>query len=103
MDKETIRIIDAAEALINRLHNETVFNPNITECNELYLALFSIGRCVESASQQAVEAEVLDGVSQDGCYIGDGFGGLWSTKCPRCGRKTIEIIRPGVARCVECY
>ena len=71
MDKEIVRIINAAEALINRLHNEAIFNPNITECNELYLALFSIGRCIESASQPPVEADA-------------------ESHCKLCGRNLID-------------
>lgn len=40
-------IVNRAEKLVNRLHNEAVFNPNITEVVELYNALFDIGRCKE--------------------------------------------------------
>ncbi len=82
MHKETIRIIDAAEALINRLHNESVFNPNIAECNELYLALFAIGRCVESASQPGVEA---DAESRDFCPACDLYSDC--NYCADCGRE----------------
>ena len=38
-------ILGKAEKLINRLHNESVFNPNITEVVELYNALYDLGRC----------------------------------------------------------
>jgi len=49
-----------------------------------------------------VEAEVLNGVSPDGLYIGDGFGSTWSNRCPKCGKATIQIERPGLAKCSEC-
>ena len=57
MKKKIARIIDASEALVNRLHNESVFNPNITECNELYSALFAIGRCAENASNKPLKSD----------------------------------------------
>lgn len=34
--------------------------------------------------------------------ITDGFGTYWSAVCPVCGKESMVIIRPGVARCEEC-
>lgn len=34
--------------------------------------------------------------------ISDGFGSTWSAYCPRCGEKTMQIVRPGQAECSEC-
>lgn len=35
-------------------------------------------------------------------YIDNGFGSIWSAYCPSCGRRTMEIVRPGKARCSRC-
>lgn len=32
----------------------------------------------------------------------DGFGNQWSPRCPECGDKTVEIVRPGKVQCKEC-
>jgi len=32
----------------------------------------------------------------------DGFGNMWSARCPRCGKKTMQIVRPGKVQCSEC-
>jgi hypothetical protein len=32
----------------------------------------------------------------------DGRGCVWSTRCPSCLQNTMEVIRPGEAKCVEC-
>ncbi len=37
-----------------------------------------------------------------GEMIGDGFGNEWFAHCGRCGRKSIEVVRPGKAQCPYC-
>ena len=34
--------------------------------------------------------------------IEDGFGNKWCKKCPLCRNDSMEIVRPGVARCSVC-
>ena len=34
--------------------------------------------------------------------IHDNFGSVWSKTCPECGKDTMQVIRPGVCKCVEC-
>jgi hypothetical protein len=34
--------------------------------------------------------------------IEDGFGNKWCKKCPLCRNDSMEIVRPGVARCSIC-
>lgn len=34
--------------------------------------------------------------------IEDGYGGAWSAWCPECGRKTMQIMRPGKVQCANC-
>ena len=36
------------------------------------------------------------------CNIDDGFGNIWSAYCPKCNKKTMVVIRPGKAQCMEC-
>ena len=34
--------------------------------------------------------------------IEDGFGSAWSIKCPECGRKSMQVVRPGKVQCKHC-
>jgi len=34
--------------------------------------------------------------------ISDGFGSQWSIDCPMCGRRSMQIVRPGSAQCEHC-
>lgn len=34
--------------------------------------------------------------------IEDGFGNVWSARCSKCGRYSMQVVRPGEARCAEC-
>jgi hypothetical protein len=34
--------------------------------------------------------------------IDDGFGGVWSKTCPECGRKSMQVVRPGKVQCAYC-
>lgn len=34
--------------------------------------------------------------------IEDGFGSAWSRTCPSCGKKKMEIVRPGKVQCGNC-
>ena len=35
-------------------------------------------------------------------FITDGFGNYWHSHCPKCGKQTMEVLRPGDARCPLC-
>jgi hypothetical protein len=37
-----------------------------------------------------------------GDVITDGFGGCWSSKCPECGEKAMQVVRPGKVQCGNC-
>ena len=43
--------------------------------------------------------ELLDEVDK---WITDGFGNTWSSTCLKCGKKTMEIVRPGKVQCSNC-
>ena len=34
--------------------------------------------------------------------VSDGHGSTWSTSCPVCHTKSIEIVRPGKVQCTNC-
>jgi hypothetical protein len=34
--------------------------------------------------------------------IEDGFGSVWSQKCPECGHLSMEVVRPGKVQCGNC-
>jgi hypothetical protein len=34
--------------------------------------------------------------------ISDGFGSEWNSYCPKCGKKTMEVVRPGKVQCNNC-
>jgi len=34
--------------------------------------------------------------------IDDGFGNQWSAYCAMCGRKSMQIVRPGKVQCKYC-
>jgi hypothetical protein len=38
----------------------------------------------------------------DNDTIEDGFGSIWSAWCPTCGRKSMEVVRPGKCQCSYC-
>jgi hypothetical protein len=37
-----------------------------------------------------------------GDTIEDGFGGVWSKRCPMCGRNGMQVMRPGKVQCRYC-
>ena len=39
---------------------------------------------------------------KDNATIEDGFGGEWSAWCPRCGCKSMSVVRPGKVQCMWC-
>lgn len=43
---------------------------------------------------------VLDERSDE--TIEDGFGSTWSAWCPKCGKKTMSVVRPGKVQCDNC-
>ena len=34
--------------------------------------------------------------------ISDSFGSTWSAYCPECGKKTMQVVRPGKVQCANC-
>jgi hypothetical protein len=34
--------------------------------------------------------------------VEDGFGSAWSAYCPECGKKSVQVVRPGKAQCSHC-
>ncbi len=48
------------------------------------------------------EKEVKQIYNAEGAVISDGFGGNWSAFCRDCGNQTMEVVRPGKARCSNC-
>jgi hypothetical protein len=39
---------------------------------------------------------------KQGRMIEDGFGGIWSARCPTCKNETMQIVRPGKVQCSKC-
>lgn len=39
---------------------------------------------------------------KDSSTIDDGFGHEWSAWCPKCGKKSMSIVRPGKVQCNNC-
>ena len=37
-----------------------------------------------------------------GPTIEDGFGNVWSAKCAKCGRISMQVVRPGKIQCGYC-
>jgi hypothetical protein len=37
-----------------------------------------------------------------GDFIEDGFGSIWSVVCPDCHDRSMEVLRPGHAQCMNC-
>lgn len=33
--------------------------------------------------------------------IEDGFGSVWSAWCPECHEKSMQVVRPGYAKCIS--
>ena len=55
-----------------------------------------LGRDMEAPSAPVIHK------AKDGDTIEDGFGGCWSAWCSFCGKKSVEIVRPGKAQCPDC-
>ena len=59
-------------------------------------------RCkVRIVKPNAFDDEIKDFVLDEN-IIDDGFGCTWSKTCPNCGRKSMEVVRPGKAQCTHC-
>jgi hypothetical protein len=50
----------------------------------------------------------LDGAPNTDCVEGnpdlieDGFGNTWSIVCDVCGKRTMQVVRPGMVQCPNC-
>ena len=49
----------------------------------------------------ALESQEVEGVA-DNDTIEDGFGSSWSIVCPMCGKKSMQVVRPGKVQCEYC-
>ena len=59
-------------------------------------------RCkVRIVKPNEFDDEIKDFVLDEN-IIDDGFGCTWSKTCPNCGRKSMEVVRPGKAQCTHC-
>jgi hypothetical protein len=47
--------------------------------------------------QECEDVDIVTGDRPD--YIEDGFGSRWKRECPVCHKKTMQVMRPGDARC----
>ena len=45
-------------------------------------------------------ADAVDVVTAD--TISDDCGSTWSATCPECGRKSMQVVRPGKVQCAYC-
>lgn len=48
------------------------------------------------------EKNIYEDDEEDGDTIEDGFGSEWSAWCPKCGEKSMEVVRPGKVQCGNC-
>ena len=46
--------------------------------------------------------EHLNALSDYAETVEDGFGSEWSAWCPECGRKSMQVVRPGKIQCPYC-
>ena len=55
---------------------------------------------------ERVMRKLLDGYvkieKSAGPTIEDGFGNVWSAKCTKCGRISMQVVRPGKIQCGYC-
>jgi hypothetical protein len=47
-------------------------------------------------------AAEVEAMKMEADLIDDGFGSSWSAYCAMCGKRTMQIVRPGKAQCSEC-
>lgn len=101
-DVESNKKVEAPQSELSALRGE----------NERYkAALNSIAKntCCEKCQEAALVARDAlahgpEGKSGEGNEdtIEDGFGSAWSIVCPMCKRRSMEVVRPGKARCGYC-
>lgn len=48
------------------------------------------------------EKNIYEDDDEAGDTIEDGFGSEWSAWCPKCGEKSMEVVRPGKVQCGNC-
>lgn len=48
-------------------------------------------------TQKVIDAGLYDRIE----VISDGYQ-TWSVKCPNCGQRTMEVVRPGKVQCSNC-
>ena len=58
-----------------------------------------IFRICRASAIRAIAAEQPPAVSEP--VIEDGFGNVWSARCPDCGELTMVVVRPGKVQCVN--
>jgi len=79
------------------------------------LLLRSVDRLSEQADKKRIKEQELEAEIKrlkdfiNGCLseddedtIEDGFGSAWSAWCPKCGLRTMCVVRPGKVQCNYC-
>lgn len=56
--------------------------------------------CKNCDQQNSESCKTCDLINKN--VIEDGFGSIWSITCPKCGRNSMQVIRPGEAQCKYC-
>jgi len=61
-------------------------------------------RRIATEAKERVEGLLRDTTKmvKDEDVISDGFGSAWSAYCPMCGKRTMQVVRPGKAQCSKC-
>jgi len=49
-----------------------------------------------------LELEIADERRREDDTISDGFGNAWDAICLNCGRRSMEVVRPGKVQCAYC-
>lgn len=101
MTKETaIDILRAAFNIVREVEFDLAKNyPGEKEAGD---NLFEAEKLISLAVQQLCVPGKYNQIIEDRDIIYDGFGSAWSSTCPECGQKTMEVVRPGKVQCGNC-
>ena len=91
------QLIEQAAKIIEKYDGQSWFT-----YKDIASAILSLFKQAGRKSPGEMENHVQKGTLDPEDIIEDGFGSMWSAFCPRCGEKSMSVVRPGKVQCNNC-
>lgn len=88
------------EGSLTQDSEEVIANQILALIEEIQSAAHAVGFRDGVIKGREGYVKLADTPSKD--TIEDGFGSVWSAWCPECGKRTMNVVRPGQVQCSNC-